>query len=410
MFLREYKRLYELFHAQPCPPFEFQYATNVTAVDLQAPAPADESAEECDDGNAGDAGDDGNDGNDGDADKTYSSANENVNTSHHRERVNNPDDPRCDTLDNTAGEEDDAEEDYEDADEDAEEDDDADVKDAPTLVDALEFDDMFVQHSLWMDRFAQMQPSYKDCVVSSREAKDTHLKLTQHLAQKRVVPDKAWSMFEELLKNNNSDVYEKQTKEYEESIERHNTQIQLFHTDLDARLEHNTEWEARIIQKWRHVVHLLPLYGVPLNNHTCKTLQWLHSKEVIPSHYLCYVDAGHYLCSAILPYKNTITVTTLLAHLAFTDGTDMETTTTMRAVSSLHMMFYAYPYLRSWRTSVCAIRTDALLSMLTMWVCDVHPTTILGVGGIVQLYMYLFSNDTKKQYPREACEDGKKGV
>ena len=68
-------------------------------------------------------------------------------------------------------------------------------------------------------------------------------------------------------------------------------------------------------------------------------------------------------------------------------------------------MYLAYPYLRSWKTSPSTLRTDTLLGMLGMWICDVNIFTILGMGSAVQLYMYMLSRDMKKHYPFETEED-----
>ena len=286
----------------------------------------------------------------------------------------------------------------------SDEDDDGEQEtDKEQFYDTIEFDTLFDCHAKWMEYFASVQPSYQQYVQFTQDIQRLQKELDEHVRSGPQKADKVWDMFDEIMQGNNADIFEKKKNQYIEDIQYKQKQLDTFLEDIQECVKHLDEWEQHIVDKWEQVMHLFPVYGVPLCKNTCKTLQWLDEKGLFKSHYLGYVDTGYFLCSALLPYKNTILCSTLLTQLLICSEVDVQSL--LRFGCSLHMLSHMYPYLRSWRTSSYAIRTDTLIGMLGMWVCDVDVFTILGIGSAVQLYMYLFSNDMKKHYPFQTEED-----
>lgn len=279
----------------------------------------------------------------------------------------------------------------------SDDDDEKQEADTEQFYDTIEFDTLFDCHAKWMEYFASVQPSYQQYVQFTQDIEHLQKELDEHLRSGPQKSDKVWDMFDEIMQGNNADVFDKKKKQYIEDIQYKQKQLDTFLEDIQECVKHLDEWEQHIVDKWKQVMHLFPVYGVPLCKNTCKTLQWLDEKGLFKSHYLGYVDTGYFLCSALLPYKNTILCSTLLTQLLICSEVDVHTF--LRLGCSLHMLSHMYPYLRSWRTSSYAIRTDTLIGMLGMWVCDVDVFTILGLGSAVQLYMHIFSNDMKKHYP-----------
>jgi len=268
------------------------------------------------------------------------------------------------------------------------------------FYDAVSFDDLFFQHSRWLQRLETLKPSYQTCVELAREAKEVNTKLCEHLREsnrRSITTSRKWSMFDEMVENNDKDVFEKQKKQMECRLKDINESIRRFHEDLVPRKEKLADWEGRVADKWRQVSSLFGLYGVPMNKASVSTLQWLHEKDIVSSGYLGLFDVGHYLCSALLPYRKSIMCGAVFAQYASTWGVDW--VTSMRACCSLELLNLMYPCLREFRTSNYVIRTDTLIAMFAMYTCDVDGLTNLKLCSVVQLWMMLCANDMSIHYP-----------
>lgn len=275
------------------------------------------------------------------------------------------------------------------------------------FYDAVSFDDLFHEHTQWLKRFEQLKPSYQACVDLAREAKEVSHELQTHLRkgkQKVSTSAKTWSLFDEISQGNEDDMYEKKKKQLEERLRDIETSLKRFHDDLPSRREKLDEWEQRVVAKWKQVSSLFGLYGVPMTKSSLSTLQWLHKKDVVQSGYLGLVDVGHYLCSALLPYRQSIMCGALVAQLATTWSVDWMASA--HAFLSVELLNGLYPILRKCRTSDYVLRTDTLLAFLTMYNFDVDVLTNVGLCAAVQLWMVLCANDMTIHYPYKQTADG----
>ena len=282
---------------------------------------------------------------------------------------------------------------------DSESDDENDGEDE-AFYDAVSFDDLFPQHQQWMKRFESLQPCYKTCVELAREGKEKHAELQQHLKDgcvKRATTSKTWSLFDEISENNDNDMYDKKKKQLEQRIKDINDIIVRFNDELGDRTDKLADWEERVAKKWKQVSSLFGLYGIPMTKNSIATLQWLYKKELVGSGYLGLFDIGHYLCSALLPYRKSLICGGVLAQFLATMHVDWTTTT--RAFLSSELLNFLYPKLRPMRTSDFAIRTDTIIALLVMYNCDVDWMTNIGLCSLVQLWMMLCTNDMVIHYP-----------
>ena len=279
------------------------------------------------------------------------------------------------------------------------------------FYDALSFDDLFHEHSQWLQRLAQLKPSYKRCVELACEAKDVHGQLQAHLESGRAVANastnKRWSLFDEISQGNAEDLYEKKRKQLESRLQDIETSIQRFHEDVESRNEKLNDWQECVASKWEQVSSLFGLYGIPMTKASLTTMQWLHEKKIVPRGYLGMVDVGHYLCSALLPHRHSLVFGALVAQLATMWRVDWFLSA--RAFGTLEVLNSLYPQLREYRTSDFVIRTDTIIAFLTMCNCDVDLLTNLGLCSAVQLWMMLCANDTVIHYPYRS-KDGNNDV
>lgn len=280
-----------------------------------------------------------------------------------------------------------------------------DSSDDDDYYDAITFDDLFIEHSLWLKRFRMLKPSYKQCVEWTREAKTTNETLQKHVAsQPKHRASKGWSMFDELSHGNNIDIFEKKQKQYEDLINEREESIGRFQSDLLPRREALQKWESQVEERWSRIASLFRLYNVPVSKHSMRTMDWLYKKKIVPSSYLSNIDMGHYLCSALLPSRYTILFLSVVTQLGSSGGVDWRFSS--RAWGSLELLNMVYPRLRDWRTSQLVVRTDMILIALAMWTFDMDVWTTIGVTSMMQLWMFLCANDMAIHYPFGEEESG----